>query len=322
VAPPPARDPSLPPLEVRLAPPDLAPWLRGGALPGVHLVQGMAPGPNLALVALVHGNEYAGAVLLDRWLRSGFRPARGRLTLVLANLEAFARFDAEDPTQSRFVDEDLNRVWSPETLQGPRRSCELRRARELLPAVEAADALLDLHSMLWQPAPLIIAGRAAKAARLGLAIGTPELVLADEGHPNGARLIDYPRFVAAEDPRVALLVEAGLHWEAETVRVMEACAMGLMRRLDMLDPAPARAGGRLAQVTRTVVAASHRFAFTGAWRGGEVVPAKDTLIAMDGDAEIRTPHDDCLVVMPSLRAMRGHTAVRLARFVGTEAPAG
>jgi hypothetical protein len=36
---------------------------------------------------------------------------------------------------------------------------------------------------------------------------------------------------------------------------------------------------------------------------------------MDGDTEIRTPHDDCLLVMPSLRPSRGHTAVRLARFV-------
>ncbi len=36
---------------------------------------------------------------------------------------------------------------------------------------------------------------------------------------------------------------------------------------------------------------------------------------MDGAAEIRTPHDDCLLVMPSLRPSRGHTAVRLARFV-------
>ena len=36
---------------------------------------------------------------------------------------------------------------------------------------------------------------------------------------------------------------------------------------------------------------------------------------LDGEEEIRTPHDDCLLVMPSLRAMPGQTAVRLARFV-------
>ena len=50
------------------------------------------------------------------------------------------------------------------------------------------------------------------------------------------------------------------------------------------------------------------------FRGGDIVPARNTLIAMDGDAEVRTPYDDCMLVMPSLRAGRGHTAVRLARL--------
>ena len=37
--------------------------------------------------------------------------------------------------------------------------------------------------------------------------------------------------------------------------------------------------------------------------------------ALHGPPEIRTPHDDTLLIMPSLRASRGHTAVRMARFV-------
>ena len=41
---------------------------------------------------------------------------------------------------------------------------------------------------------------------------------------------------------------------------------------------------------------------------------RNTLIALDGDTEIRTPHQDCVLVMPNLRVGRGQTAVRLARF--------
>jgi hypothetical protein len=44
-----------------------------------------------------------------------------------------------NPFSSRFVDEDFNRVWNPETLSGPRDSVELRRARELRPFVEEAN---------------------------------------------------------------------------------------------------------------------------------------------------------------------------------------
>ena len=85
----------------------------------------------------------------------------------------------------------------------------------------------------------------------------------------------------------------------------------------MLPPpgAGAAARPRLAEVTRTVTATAPGFAFLRPYRGGEVVPERNTLIALDGDAEIRTPHDDCLLVMPSLRTIPGHTAVRLARFV-------
>ena len=70
----------------------------------------------------------------------------------------------------------------------------------------------------------------------------------------------------------------------------------------------------VATVTEVVTARTSQFAFTQPYRGGEVLAQRDTLIAVDGTTEIRTPHDDCMLVMPSLRPSRGHTAVRLARF--------
>jgi hypothetical protein len=72
---------------------------------------------------------------------------------------------------------------------------------------------------------------------------------------------------------------------------------------------------RLAEVTIAVTAATAGFTFVQPFRGGDVIAARNTLIAVDGTAEIRTPYDDCLLVMPSLRPSRGHTAVRLARFL-------
>ncbi len=64
-----------------------------------------------------------------------------------------------------------------------------------------------------------------------------------------------------------------------------------------------------------VTAATAGFAFVQPYRGGEIIRRRNTLIAVDGATEIRTPHDDCLLVMPSLRPSRGHTAVRLAKLV-------
>lgn len=308
----------LPDLAVRLPLPDIAPWRAGNTgIEGAWSFRANAPGPHLVITALVHGNEIAGALVLTRWLRAGIRPRCGTLSLIFANLAAFDRFDLEDPTASRFVEEDLNRVWSDEQLGGTRRSAELDRARALLPLIRSADVLLDLHSMLWPSDPLILAGPSAAARDLGCAIGTPDLVVCDEGHAAGLRLIDHATFRTGAQ---SLLLEAGPHWDEATLAQMEDSAARMLRRLGMAEdgaplaperPAPSP---RIARVTRTVTAQTSDFVFLRSFRGGEVIPRRNTLIALDGEQELRTPHDDCLLVMPSPRAMRGHTAVRLARF--------
>lgn len=315
---PPLTDQGLPGLEVRLPLPDLAPWRAGNTgIEGVWSFAAPARGPHLLVTALVHGNEIAGGLLLARWLAAGIRPRRGRLTLCFANLRAFDRFDADDPTASRFLDEDLNRIWADALLGGTRRSSELDRARELLPVVREADVLLDLHSMLWPSDPLLIAGPGQAARELGRALATPAVTVSDEGHAAGMRLIDHARFRSGA---TALLVEAGPHWQPETLAQMERTAARMLRHLGMAEPGadlPADVApppGRLARVTRTVTAQTAHFVFLRSFRGGEVIPRRNTLIALDGEQELRTPHDDCLLVMPSPRAMRGHTAVRLARF--------
>jgi succinylglutamate desuccinylase len=305
---------------VNLAKPDLRRWLPGNSgIAGAWTFVAEIPGPHVALTAIVHGNEIAGAIVLDRLLRQAVRPARGRLSLVFCNLEAFARFDAADPTATRFLDEDMNRIWGAGELDSPRRSAELRRARELRPLFDSVDVLADLHSMLWRSDPLILAGEAAQAARLALAIGVPPTVVADAGHIGGRRLIDYARFTAPDGAAAAVLVEAGAHWEEATVATMEQVCRRVLHLTGQATDggrlAPLPAAPRLARVSRTVTAATRSFAFLREFRGGEVIARANTLIALDGEAEIRTPHDDCLLVMPTPMVPRGHTAVRLARFV-------
>jgi predicted deacylase len=170
--------------------------------------------------------------------------------------------------------------------------------------------------MLWPSDPLTLSGTSAKGRALALAMGVPALVVADRGHQTGPRLIDYPRFSSDATTAAAVLVEAGQHWQPGTIAVMQAAIDGVLGHTGLVPgPTPAASGQRCAEVTMAVTASTSGFAFVQPFRGGEVVPARNTLIALDGETEIRTPHDDCLLIMPSLRASRGHTAVRLARFV-------
>ncbi|WP_158745565.1 succinylglutamate desuccinylase/aspartoacylase family protein [Acidisphaera sp. L21] len=305
----------LPHFPVEVSAPDISAWTAGNTgVPGFTTLASGKPGPHVGITGLMHGNELAGAIVLEQLLRSKFVPRIGKLTVGFANLAAFARFDPAQPTASRFVDEDLNRLWDPVILNGLRRSSELDRARAMRPLIDQMDMLLDIHSMLWPSDPLILSGPTAKGRALGRLIGIPPLVIADHGHVSGPRLIDYARFTGP-GPAAAVLVEAGQHWEQETVICARACLGALLRQIELEAGETPRSEIQIAEVTLAVTAATTGFAFVRNFRGGQVIPARNTLIALDGNTEIRTPHDDCMLVMPSLRPSRGHTAVRLARLL-------
>ncbi len=307
----------LPQFPVAVPIPDISPWLAGNTgIAGFTTRDSGLPGPHVALIALTHGNEIGGAIVLDHMLRMGTAPAIGKLTLGFANTAAFARFDPANPVASRFIDEDLNRVWDDIQLFGVRRSLELERAREIRPLVDCADIVLDLHSMLWPSDPLLLCGITPQGQKLALALGTPPMVVADQGHAGGKRLIDYARFAEPACAAACILLEAGQHWEPATLTQMRATIAALLRHAGLLPelPPPAPAKTCIAEVSHVITAKTNRFVFTQPYRGGDVIRRAGTVIAHDGDAEIRTPYRDCLLIMPSYRPSHGHTAIRLAKM--------
>jgi predicted deacylase len=309
---------------VEIAVPDLGPHRQGNTeIPGVTSFEAERPGPHVVITALVHGNELCGAWAILTLLERQIRPCRGRLSLALVNTAAFSAFDPDNPKASRYLDEDLNRVWSHATLDGPRRSAELDRAREIRPLIESADFLLDLHSMQTSAPPLVLTGLTAKGRRLAAAMGFPGCVVADAGHPNGARMRDFGAFADPKSPRTAILVECGQHWESSSVRVATTACRQLLAALEIVAPemlerlgaAPAPEPQRTVEVTEAVTVTDGRFRFADDFRGLEVIPERGTVIANDGARPIRTPYDDCVLIMPSRRLTPGLTAVRLGRFV-------
>jgi predicted deacylase len=311
-----------PPVEI--APADLSAYRQGNTgIPYVTTFESGRAGPHAVITALVHGNELSGALALVELIERGLRPGRGRLSLAFVNTAAYERFDPLQPKASRYVDEDLNRVWDRATLDGPRRSIELDRARALRPLIESADVLLDLHSMQLPAPPLLLCGLAAKGRRLARAMGYPGLVVADAGHQSGARMRDFGAFADPSSPRVAMLVECGQHWAAGSVEVAITTCGRFLAALDLVAAealgglgAAAPEPQRLIEVTHAVTVNGGPFSFAEDYQGLEVVPRRGTVIGHDGDRPVRTPYDDCVLIMPSRRLGPGLTAVRLGRFVG------
>jgi predicted deacylase len=309
---------------IELAPPHIAQWRRGNtAVDYVHVMDSGKPGPDVMVQALTHGNEFCGAIALEYLLKEKPPLRQGRLTLAFANVAAYARFDPADPDRSRFIDEDYNRVWADDALAGARDSVELRRARQLRPFVDAADYLLDLHSMHEPCRPIMVCGKSEKSAAFARRLGVPADLLLDTGHPAGLRMIERGGFGDPASPRTAVLIECGQHWERSAAEVAQDTALRFLvatgtvgeawaaPRLRLQPPATQR----LVRVTEPVVAKTMDFRFARPWTGLEIVPRAGTLVAADGATEWRTPYDECVMVMPSLAQLRpGTTMVRLGRY--------
>ena len=120
-----------------------------------------------------------------------------------------------------------------------------------------------------------------------------------------------------------MLVECGYHFYAEAADIAIQTSLRFLRHFDAvapafleahLDPAPVE-DQLVIEVEGPITIETDHFRFARTFEGFEVVPQKGTLIGHDGDREVRTPFDDCVMVMPSREPLKGKTAVRLGRIV-------
>lgn len=315
-------EPSLPPIEV--LPPDIEPYRKGNTgLEYVTTFDSGTPGPHVLVNALTHGNEICGAHTLVFLFQNDVRPTQGKLTLSFANVAAFESFDSEAPFDSRYVDEDFNRLWTPEVLGSARESRELQRARELAPLVEQADFLLDIHSMHLASPPLLMCGMQDKSIEMGRGMGYPAHMIRDWGHSAGRRMRDFGGFDDPASPATSMLVECGQHWERSSVEVAQESTLRFLAHCGVIDPEFSAAHLKvtdpepqgLIEVEGPVTIKTEQFRFLENYQGMEVIPQAATLIAYDGSEEVRTPFDNCVLVMPGRQLVPGLSAVRLGRYL-------
>jgi len=321
---------SKPTYKVELTAPDIGRYRAGNTgVDYVHVLESDRPGPRTTINAVIHGNELCGAIALDHLMRAGLKPTRGSLTLCFVNPAAYHRFDPADPTRSRFVDEDMNRVWTQARLDGPDRSVELDRARELRPFYDRTERLLDIHSMGTLSDPILLVHGLEKERRLSAEIGYPATVACGQGHVEGLRLIEYAPFNDPASDQVAVLVECGQHWARGTDVAAIDTALHFLSALDMVDPGfaaehvthPRVPDQLVLEVTDGYAISTADFYFAQDFNGLERFPEKGSVVAVDGGKELRTPYDDCVLIMPNHRAVQGQRAFRLGRPLSGPLPA-
>ena len=99
---------------------------------------GSKPGKTTIILAGIHGNEICGVKALDKLIPS-LKIESGRVILIYANLEAIKQ-------NKRFIEKNLNRCFVEKQPEDMINTIEGRTAKEIIPYLDSADILLDLHA--------------------------------------------------------------------------------------------------------------------------------------------------------------------------------
>jgi predicted deacylase len=298
-----------------LLPRDLSPYRRGNTgIDYVHRFESGRPGPHVLVNALTHGNEFCGMVAATHLLDSGVRPRIGTLTVSFANVAAYESFDPARPLDSRQLVHNLNRIWSNTWLDGDEDSPELRRARELRPAVAAADHLLDIHSTSTDVQPFWVYPQFERNGAAALAIGRPAVHLVmPQGLGSGTPLVQHGRHGSADFHGVGVVAECGGHFRRESGEFATRVALDFLGHFGLIERAlrPEATQQRF-ELLQAWVIKTPDFRFPRPLLGFETF-AEGELIAIDGDEEVRAPCDDCTILMPTRKPVVGREGVYLSR---------
>ncbi|TSD56503.1 succinylglutamate desuccinylase [Variovorax sp. KBS0712] len=303
--------PDTAPLEV--LPRDLSAYRQGNTgIDYVHRFASGKPGPHVLVNALTHGNEICGMVAATHLLDTGVRPKIGTLTVSFANVEAYEAFDIERPYENRQLVHNLNRIWSPELLDGDAHSPELRRARELRPVLDVADYVLDIHSTRAPVQPFWVYPEFERNAGLAQAVGGPAVHLVmPVGAAPGTGVTAYGRHGEPGIDGGAVVVECGQHFAQSAADLATDVSLRFLAHLGLVDPVPrVPVAARRFRLLEVHMVTSDDFAFVRPVLGFETFDQGE-LIAVQAGREIRSPCDGCTIFMPTRAPVIGREGVYL-----------
>jgi len=302
--------------------------------------QSQRPGSTLIVIGGLHGNEPAGVIAARRILErlNSERPDRfaGRFVSFAGNLAALADPDPD----LRYLDSDLNRMWTPKRVIAARERNEQDRIpeeRELLQLLgvietEATGArgpvyLLDLHSVSSESPPFVFVEDSLPARALAMRFGIP-IILGFEEELQGL-LVDY---CTNQLGMTSLLIEGGRHDDPETPAALRHAirialdAIGAWPIEDAYeDPSPrtsldrfARGHARIVYDVRYRYPIMHeRFRIDPRLHAFDPVRRARTVVAIDGDRPV-TPPIHGLLFLPNRqnRALPGDDGFFIVRRIG------
>lgn len=198
-------------------------WTATQGIPGVLTLDTQQPGPEVGIMACTHGNEPAGLAAFRYLLHYQEALTRGRLHLILNNIEAARRYFTEATDLSftahyRLVDRDMNRLKPGWQSDG---TYESQRVQQLLPLLERLDVVLDLHSTSAPSDPMLI--EISESAQDFQVPGVALLIQNIVPHLNA------PPLVSLCTGASAYVLETGSHEDQSALHIAQAAVQTLLQ---------------------------------------------------------------------------------------------
>jgi len=186
----------------------------------------------LIIIGGMHGNEHSGPEAMDRVIRK-LKPqedkVKGTVYFILGNLEALRR-------NERFVDVDLNRIWSDKHLASPNGGYDYKELKEIYALIEnicegnyPPCALLDLHTFSADSGIFCIPAENEKSEALARYFGVPYIEKLAKSLPETA--LNY----YGEKGMTSVVFEGGKHNTPEATDNLERAVWLTLDYLGFID---------------------------------------------------------------------------------------
>jgi succinylglutamate desuccinylase len=253
----------------------------------IHHFVGDKKGKCIVIMAGVHGNERVGVHVIQK-LNTLLRQEEiiGEVYLILGNPDAYKN-------NVRFVDEDMNRLFGKETLEEIKKlsfkqlNVEQKRVLELLPILQKADFLLDIHSTINPSVPFVFTENTERHLRMAQCFDVEYIVCNSQNGPKDMNSCT-DNFVD-RNGGIGLTYESGWHKDEqcfENVLLKAKLFLAYTKATFLsLKPSPRKLQSKSLLLYKSIIPKSDKFYFLKKFKNFETVSA-GTIIATDDKKEI------------------------------------
>lgn len=278
----------------------------------VKILKGKENGPVVTICGCIHGDEKIGLSILN-WLIDTIhtQKLKGELRLIFGNPEAY-------DNNTRFIDTDLNRLFTPQSLDHihkkneTQRNNEEKRAAYISQFFEDTDYLLDIHAT-GKPTKYPFAFCASSDAHLEIArVFNVDYIIVEEINTN---MSDGPTDTYVDSKGgLGITIEAGWLGDKNLEHNLQNDVMAYLNEIGIYpyDMPTHQKAPKTLSIFHEIIAHSDNFEFLSSFENFHMFQ-RDDIIAHDKDISVKAPQD-CFLIFPKRVIKAGKEAGYLARI--------